>query len=159
MATLDRIDLHLLSELQKDGRRSMVELAQICGLSPTPCARRVRLLEKAGIIQGYTAIIDPAAIALKVSGFVQVKLERHTDTNVAQFRRALEPVDEVVSCHAITGEHDFILQVLATDLDTFNDVVMKRLLRIPCVRDVHSSIVLNTVKRSVRIPLTGVRPQ
>lgn len=151
--TLDRTDLRLLAELQADGRRSVVELAERIGLSQTPCARRIAKLEAAGVIEGYSAVVDPVKLGLKVQAFVQVKLERHTDENVAEFRRALQAIDEVVSCHATTGEHDFMLTVVAPDLESLANVVLKQLLKIPAVRDVHSSIVLETMKRSVRVPL------
>ena len=150
---LDRLDARILAELQADGRRPVIELAGRIGLSATPCARRVRQLESAGVIQGYTALIDPGRLGLKVQAFIQVKLERHTDENVAQFRHALEALEEVVSCYATTGEYDFLLQVIAADLDALSQIVLKRLLKIPSVRDVHSSIVLETMKRSVRVPL------
>lgn len=154
---LDSIDVRLLAELQQDGRRPVVELAERVGLSATPCARRIHQLEEAGIIQGYTAAIDPAQLGLRVRAFVQVKLERHTDENVAQFREALAAIDEVVSCYATTGEHDFMLQVLVPDLESLSDIVLKRLLRIPCVRDVESSLALETMKRSTRLPLGHLR--
>ena len=151
--TLDRTDLKLLAELQQDGRSSVVELAERVGLSPTPCARRIRKLEQAGVIEGYSAVVDPVKLGLKVQAFVQVKLERHSDENVAEFRRTLQLIDEVVSCHATTGEHDFMLTLVAPDLESLSNIVLKRLLKIPAVRDVHSSIVLETMKRSVRVPL------
>ena len=151
--TLDRYDAAILDELQKDGRRSIVELAEKVGLSGTPCARRVRLMEQAGIIEGYTAIIDPPQLGLKVQAFVQVKLDRHTDENVQQFRRAVEAMEEVVSCYAMTGAYDLLIQVVVEDLDALSNVVLKKLLKIRFVRDVHSSIVLNTFKRSARVPV------
>ncbi|MGB8327669.1 MAG: Lrp/AsnC family transcriptional regulator [Steroidobacteraceae bacterium] len=150
---LDRLDIRILTELQQDGRSPVVDLAARIGLSGTPCARRVRQLERGGVIQGYTAIVDPARLGLKVQAFVQVKLERHTDENIAQFRRELGALEEVVSCFATTGEYDFLLHVLATDLDALGHIVLQKLLKIPSVRDVHSSIVLDTMKRSVRVPL------
>lgn len=151
--TLDRYDAAILDELQKDGRRSIVELAEKVGLSGTPCARRVKLMEQAGIIQGYTAIIDPSRLGLKVQAFVQVKLERHTDDNLEQFRRAMDAMEEIVSCHAMTGEYDLLLQVAVPDLESLSNVVLRKLLKIRYVRDVHSSIVLNTFKRSARVPV------
>ncbi|HUI61119.1 MAG TPA: Lrp/AsnC family transcriptional regulator [Steroidobacteraceae bacterium] len=150
---LDRLDVRLVAELQRDGRRTVVELAEAVGLSGTPCARRLRRLEESGVIQGYTAVVDPGRLGLAVQAFVQVKLERHTDENIAQFRRALEALDEVVSCYATTGAYDFLLQVVATDLDALSNVVLKKLLKIPSVRDVYSSIVLDTMKRSAHVPL------
>jgi Lrp/AsnC family transcriptional regulator, leucine-responsive regulatory protein len=150
---LDRLDARIVAELQKDGRRAVVDLAEAIGLSGTPCARRIRLLEEAGVIQGYTAVVDPTRLGLKVQAFVQVKLERHTDEKLEQFRREVGALEEVVSCYATTGEHDYLLQVVAPDLESLSTIVLKKLLKIPGVRDVHSSIVLDTVKRSVRVPL------
>jgi Lrp/AsnC family transcriptional regulator, leucine-responsive regulatory protein len=150
---LDRRDTELLAALQQDGRRSVVELADLIGLSPTPCARRVKQLEEAGVIQGYTAIIDPHALGLTVQAFVQVKLERHTDDNVEQFKRALAHLDEVIGCFAMTGAHDFMVHVVVPDLESLQTVVLRKLLKIPSVRDLQSSIVLETVKHSGRLPL------
>jgi Lrp/AsnC family transcriptional regulator, leucine-responsive regulatory protein len=150
---VDRLDARILAELQREGRRAVNDLAAEIGLSATPCARRIRQLETAGVIQGYTAIVDPVRLGLTVQAFVQVKLERHTDENVAQFRQALESLEEIVSCYATTGAYDFLLQVVAADLEALSQIVLKKLLKIPSVRDVHSSIVLETMKRSSRLPL------
>ena len=154
---LDRTDARIIAELQQDGRRSVVELGERIGLSGTPCARRIKHLEKSGIILGYTAIVDPTRLGLKVQAFIQVKLERHTDENVAVFQRELEVLDQVISCQAVTGECDFMLQVVAPDLEALSELVLKRLLKIACVRDVHSHIVLNTIKHSTRVPLGHLR--
>jgi Lrp/AsnC family leucine-responsive transcriptional regulator len=150
---LDRYDAAILDELQRDGRLSIVDLAEEVGLSSTPCARRLKLMEQAGIIQGYTAVIDPNRLGLKVQAFVQVRLTRHTDENIEQFRRAVDSLEEVVSCHAMTGAYDLLLQVAVTDLEQLSNVVLKKLMSIRAVRDVHSSIVLHTIKRSSRIPV------
>lgn len=150
---LDRRDTQILAALQQDGRRSVVELADDIGLSPTPCARRVRQLEDAGVILGYAAVVEPRSLGLSVQAFVQVRLERHTDENVEQFKRALEHLEEVIACFAMTGAHDFILHVVVPDLDSLQTVVLRKLLKIPSVRDVQSSIVLETVKHSPRLPL------
>jgi Lrp/AsnC family leucine-responsive transcriptional regulator len=90
---------------------------------------------------------------LKVQAFVQVRLTRHTDENIEQFRRAVDGMEEVVSCHAMTGAYDLLLQVVVTDLEQLSNVVLKKLMHIRYVRDVHSSIVLNTIKRSTRVPV------
>jgi Lrp/AsnC family leucine-responsive transcriptional regulator len=150
---LDKYDAAILDELQRDGRLSIVDLAEEVGLSSTPCARRLKLMEQDGIIQGYTAVIDPNRLGLKVQAFVQVRLTRHTDENIEQFRRAVDSMEEVVSCHAMTGAYDLLLQVAVTDLEQLSNVVLKKLMNIRAVRDVHSSIVLNTIKRSSRIPV------
>jgi Lrp/AsnC family leucine-responsive transcriptional regulator len=150
---LDRTDARLLTELQQDGRRTVVELSERIGLSGTPCARRIRQLEQNGVIQGYTAVVDPVRLGLSVQAFVRVRLERQTDDNVAHFQQELQAIDAVVSCYAVTGDYDFLLQVVTTDLDVLSTIVLKQLLSIPSVRDVHSSIVLQTIKRSTRLPL------
>jgi Lrp/AsnC family leucine-responsive transcriptional regulator len=151
---LDRFDARILSELQRDGRLPVVELAETIGLSPTPCARRIKALESSGIVEGYTAILNPARVGLEVQAIVHVKLTEHTDETVERFQREIALLDEVTSCLAMTGNYDFILQVFAQDLDSLSTVILKKLLRIPHVRDVQSSVVLATVKRSTRVPLS-----
>ncbi len=150
---IDRFDAKILAALQKDGRLSIVDLAESIGLSPTPCARRVKALESAGAIEGYAAILNPQRIGLAVQAIVQVKLTEHTDETVARFEREIELMDEVTKCFAMTGSYDFILEVYGRDLDALSNVVLKKLIRVPNVRDLQSSVVLATVKRTARIPL------
>ena len=150
---LDRLDARILFELQREGRLPVVELAELIGLSPTPCARRIRSLESAGIIEGYAAILNPNRVGLEVQAIVHVKLTEHTDETVARFEREIALLDEVTNCFATTGAYDFILQVFGKDLESLSSVILKKLLRIPHVRDVQSSVVLATLKRSMRIPL------
>jgi Lrp/AsnC family leucine-responsive transcriptional regulator len=150
---LDRYDALILSALQRNGRLPVVELAESIGLSPTPCARRIKALESSGAIEGYTAILNPARIGLAVLAMVQVKLTEHTDETVARFEREIAQIDEVTKCFAMTGAYDFILEVYGKDLDALSNVVLKKLIRVPNVRDMQSSVVLATVKRSTRIPL------
>jgi Lrp/AsnC family leucine-responsive transcriptional regulator len=150
---LDRLDARILFELQREGRLPVVELAELIGLSPTPCARRIRSLESAGIIEGYAAILNPNRVGLEIQAIVHVKLTEHTDETVARFEREIALLDEVTNCFATTGAYDFILQVFGKDLESLSSVILKKLLRIPHVRDVQSSVVLATLKRSTRIPL------
>jgi Lrp/AsnC family transcriptional regulator, leucine-responsive regulatory protein len=150
---LDRYDSRILSALQRNGRLSVVELAESIGLSPTPCARRIKALESSGAIEGYAAILNPARVGLEVLAMVQVKLTEHTDETVARFEREIEQRDEFTKCFAMTGAYDFILEVYGKDLDALSNVVLKKLIRVPNVRDMQSSVVLATVKRSTRIPL------
>ena len=150
---LDRFDARILAELQRDGRLPVVELAQAIGLSATPCARRIKALESGGIIEGYAAILNPARAGLAVQALVHVKLTEHTDETVARFEREIDLLDEVTNCFATTGAYDFILQVFGKDLESLSSVILKKLLRIPHVRDVQSSVVLATIKRSTRVPL------
>ena len=150
---LDRFDARILSALQRNGRLPVVELAESIGLSPTPCARRIKALETSGAIEGYAAILNPARVGLEVLAMVQVKLTEHTDETVARFEREIAQMDEVTKCFAMTGAYDFILEVYGKDLDALSNVVLKKLIRVPNVRDMQSSVVLATVKRSTRIPL------
>lgn len=149
----DRFDARLLSALQRDGRLSVLALAEAIGLSPTPCARRIKALEALGAIEGYAAILNPARVGLGVLAIVQVKLTEHTDETVARFEKEIELMDEVTNCFAMTGSYDFLLQVYGKDLDALSNVVLKKLIRVPNVRDMQSSVVLATVKRTARIPL------
>jgi len=150
---LDRIDGRILAALQRDGRVSVVDLAEQVGLSPTPCARRVRRLEEAGVIEGYGARIDPKRVGHSVQAFVQVKLERHTDETAERFRIGLQDLPEVAAAYAMTGEMDFLLQVYVPDLDALGAFTLHRLMRLPGVRDVRSSLVLETMKRDRGVPL------
>jgi Lrp/AsnC family leucine-responsive transcriptional regulator len=154
---LDHFDAKILDALQRDGRRSVVDLAESIGLSPTPCARRIKALETEGAIEGYAAILNPARVGLAVLAIVQVKLTEHTDETVARFEREIELMDEVTKCMAMTGSYDFILEVYGKDLEALSNVVLKKLIRVPNVRDMQSSVVLETVKRTVRIPLTHLQ--
>jgi Lrp/AsnC family transcriptional regulator, leucine-responsive regulatory protein len=150
---LDRFDAKILDALQRDGRLSVVDIAESIGLSPTPCARRIKALESEGAIEGYAAVLNPALVGLAVLAIVQVKLSEHTDETVARFEREIQLMDEVTKCMAMTGSYDFILEVYGKDLEALSNVVLKKLIRVPNVRDLQSSVVLQTIKRTARIPL------
>ena len=154
---LDRTDLRILTLLQSDGRMSHVEIAAKVGLSPSPCARRIRRLESGGVVEKYTAVLDPKRVGQNVLAFVQIKLERHTDEIIGQFRRMLAERPEVISAHAMTGEMDFLLRVLVPDLDALGRLTLHQLLKFPGVRDVRSSLVLETLKSDAAVPLTAAR--
>ena len=123
------------------------------GLSPTPCARRIKALESAGAIEGYAALLNPARIGLAVLAIVQVKLTEHTDETVARFEREIERMHEFTKIFAMTGSYDYNQEVYGKDLDALSNVVLKKLIRVPNVRDMQSSVVLATIKRTTRIPL------
>jgi Lrp/AsnC family leucine-responsive transcriptional regulator len=154
---LDRFDAKILDALQRDGRLSVVDLAELIGLSPTPCARRIKALESEGAIEGYAAVLNPARVGLAVLAIVQVKLTEHTDETVARFEREIQRMDEVTKCLAMTGSYDFILEVYGKDLEALSNVVLKKLIRVPNVRDLQSSVVLQTIKRTARIPLAHLQ--
>lgn len=150
---LDRIDLALLAELQGDGRISNTDLAERVKLSPSACLRRVQRLEAAGIIAGYAALLDPARLGLGLQAFVRVQLARHDADTIAAFSQRVNDWDEVVACHALTGDMDYLLHVVVQDLDHFSRFLLDRLLSGDFVADVNSSFVLRSVKQTRRLSL------
>lgn len=153
METLDKFDLHILAQLQADGRLTNAELAQRVGLSAAPCWRRVRALEEAGYIKGYHADIDRHKIGLGVLAFVRVDAERNTGEGTRAMEEAIRQVPQIVSCHYISGTGTFELQVVAQDLDSFSRLVRDVLLNLPNVKDLHTSFSLGEVKASSAWPL------
>ena len=152
-AHLDRTDLLLLAELQQSGRQTNAELAERVHLSPSACLRRVQRLEREGVIAGYRAEVDPDRIGLGLHAFVRVQLTRHDAEAVAAFAGFVNDWDEVVACHALTGDMDYLLQVVVRDLEHFSRFLLDRLLNQTGVADVNSSFVLRTVKAFRGLPV------
>ncbi|AER54985.1 Lrp/AsnC family transcriptional regulator [Pseudoxanthomonas spadix] len=150
---LDRTDLRLLALLQTQGRASNAELAAQINLSPSACLRRTQRLEAAGVISGYGARLEARALGLGLQAFVRVQLEHHDQPAIDRFAAAVTCWDEVVACHALAGDMDYLLQVLVRDLDHFSRFLLDKLLASSGVADVNSSFVLRTVKDAVGIPL------
>lgn len=150
---LDRTDLRMLALLQRRGRITNTELAAAVRLSPSACLRRLQRLERDGVITGYGARIDPLAVGLGLAAFVRVQLERHGRVAVERFVTQVEGWDEVVACHALSGDMDYLLHVRVSDLDHFSAFLLDRLLNTEGIADVNSSVVLRTVKRSHSLPL------
>jgi Lrp/AsnC family leucine-responsive transcriptional regulator len=150
---LDRTDLALLAELQADGRISNADLSERVRLSASACLRRVQRLETAGIIAGYAALLDPARLGLGLQAFVRVQLARHDAETIAAFSARVNEWDEVVACHALTGDMDYLLHVAVQDLDHFSRFLLDRLLSGDFVADVNSSFVLRSVKQTRRLSL------
>ncbi|MBO1076439.1 Lrp/AsnC family transcriptional regulator [Roseomonas marmotae] len=150
---LDAIDRRILAALQRDGRLTNVQLAEEVGLSPSPCLRRVRMLEVAGIISGYSAALDRQRIGLGLTVFVGVKVERHRDETAAAFREAVQSVPEILSCHLVSGEADFLLQVVVPDLAGYERLLLGTLLKMPGVIDIRSNFAIQTVKPPGPLPL------
>jgi Lrp/AsnC family leucine-responsive transcriptional regulator len=153
METLDKFDLHILQELQADGRLTNAELAQRVGLSAAPCWRRVRALEEAGFITGYRAEIDRQKIGLGVLAFVRVDAERTTGLAMRQMEEAIRRIPQIVACHYISGAGTFELQVVSRDLDSFSQFAREVLVNLPNVKDLHTSFSLGEVKASSQWPL------
>ena len=150
---LDRTDLAILAELQREGRLSNADLAERVKLSPSACLRRVQRLEQAGVLAGYAALIDPVRVGLGLQAFVRVQLARHEADAVATFTARVNRWDEVVACHALTGEMDYLLHVVVQDLEHFSRFLLDHLLNASGVADVNSSFVLRTVKPPRGLPL------
>jgi Lrp/AsnC family leucine-responsive transcriptional regulator len=146
MIELDDIDRRIISELQRDGRLAIVDLADRVGLSSTPCLRRVKRLEAEGLIRRYAALVDPKALGLGTQALVQVTLDDHSEPVVEAFEAAIRQRPEVIACYAVTGEMDFLLQVQVADLEAFSEFALKALLRMPGVRGTKSSFIMQTIK-------------
>ncbi|OAI11413.1 AsnC family transcriptional regulator [Methylomonas koyamae] len=143
---LDRYDRQILEILQTDGRISNQELADRIGLSPSPCLRRVRALEEAGLIVGYRALLDAKALGLSLTALVQISMDRHTPERFASFEAAVAEIPEVMECLLITGQAaDYQLKVAVKDLDAYQELLLKRITGISGVSGVHSSFVLRRV--------------
>jgi Lrp/AsnC family transcriptional regulator, leucine-responsive regulatory protein len=155
MATfpLNRTDRRLLEILQRDGHLTNLELAERVSLSPSACLRRVRALEKAGVIRRYVAVVDPRKVGLGLMAFVNVKLEKRGRMPTDAFARAVKDWPEVLACHSLTGDMDYLLRVQVEDLEHFARFVMDSLLKHPGVLDVKSSFVLEEVKETTALPL------
>src|SRR5690606_9117754 len=144
--TLDRTDLRLLVEIQQHGRATNAELAARVNLSPSACLRRLQRLEAEGVIAGYGARLEPRAIGLGLQAFVRVQLSKHGNEAIDHFIAAVQLWDEVVACHALTGDMDYLLHIYVRDLDHFSAFLLDKLLNAAGVADVNSSFVLRTVK-------------
>ena len=143
---IDDIDRRILRALQHDGRMPVQALAEQVGLSASPCARRVRLLEEAGIIKGYAAVIDEAKLGFAVSVFVSVKLDRQVDEALKKFEAAVKSYPEVVDCWLMTGARDYLIRIATADLVEFEEFLTSKLTRIDGVSAIESSIPLRRVK-------------
>lgn len=146
---IDSFDRDILSTLRSDARISVLDLSERVGLSPTPVARRIRRLEQAGIIRGYTALIDEAALGFEVSVFVSVKLDKQVDDALATFETAISSFPEVVDCWLMTGNRDYLLRVVTTGLGEFEQFLVGRLTKVRGVASIESSIPLRRVKAGI----------
>lgn len=156
---LDAIDQKILATLQEDGRLANVELAARVGLSPSACLRRVNVLESEGYIEGYSARLNPKRLGLGVLAFAQVQVAQHSESETETLRRTVLAMPEVLACYATAGAFDYMLKIVAPDLDAYENLVMKRLLKIADVRDVRSTFVLEPIKEVAGLPIFGLAPK
>jgi Lrp/AsnC family leucine-responsive transcriptional regulator len=150
---LDEVDRKILAQLQTDGRMSLSDLAGKVGLSPSPCLRRVRILEREGVISRYVAVLDQRAVGLPVSVFVSIKLERQKQDALDQFAKAIARWPEVLECYLMTGPRDYWLRVVVPDLAAYERFVKQKLTRLDGVASIESSFALEQVKYSNVLPI------
>ncbi|WP_374299685.1 Lrp/AsnC family transcriptional regulator [Ferrovibrio sp.] len=156
---LDAFDHKILAALQRNGRLSNVDLAEEVGLSPSPCLRRVKRLEQDGYIRGYRAVLDRRKVGLGLTVYVDIKVEKHSTENAAMHQRLLEAIPEVVAAHMVSGEADFVAEVVVPDLAAYETLLTERLLSLPMVKDVRSNFVIRQVKTDAALPLSHLAPE
>lgn len=156
---IDPTDRRILQALQENARLSHVELSERVHLSASQCHRRLRKLEEDGVIEGYGARLDPERVGLGVTAFVSVSLGQHGENPAERFAAAIASIPEVLECYSVTGESDYLLRVIAPDLKSFSEFLMHRLMAVPGVTGVKSSIALECLKRSSALPLPPGPPQ
>ena len=148
---LDQIDRRILQVLQKDGRISNVDLAEKVHLSPTPCLERVRRLERDGFILGYVAVLDPERLEAGLLAFVQISLDRTTPDVFERFAKAANGEPAIVECHMVAGGFDYLLKVRVADMDAYRRFLGANLSILPGVRETHTYMVMEQVKRSAEV--------
>jgi Lrp/AsnC family transcriptional regulator, leucine-responsive regulatory protein len=151
--SLDSFDRQILETLQVEGRLTNAELADRIHLSATPCLRRVKALQEEGVILGYGARVDKSKVHLGLTVIVGVKVDGHRDANAVAIQEAFRTMPEVISCHLISGEFDFLLECVFPDIAGYEQFLMGRLLKLPMVKDVRSNFVIRTVKDGAPLPL------
>lgn len=151
---LDKYDKLILQTIQKQGRISNQELAEAINLSPSPCLRRVRQLEDAGLIDGYVALVNARELGLTLLSFIQISMDKHTPERFASFEKTVAEFPQVLECHLITGQSaDYLLKVIVKDMDDFQQFLLNQLTRIDGVSGVHSSFVLKSPVKSTALPI------
>jgi Lrp/AsnC family leucine-responsive transcriptional regulator len=156
---VDLVDRRMLEILQHDGRISNAALAERLLLSPSPCLRRMRALERSGVIAGYRAVLDREALGLGLTVFVELKVEGHSRHSADTIREALMRTPEVVSAHVVSGTADILAEVVVTDLSAYERLLFDVLLEIPQVVDVRSNFAMRALKPSAPLPLPGSSPR
>jgi Lrp/AsnC family leucine-responsive transcriptional regulator len=152
-ADLDALDRRILGCLQANGRMSLAELSAKVGLSPSPCLRRIRSLERSGVIARYVAVLDQRMVGLPVSVFVSIKLEKQKQDSLDRFAKAVERWPEVLECYLMTGSRDYWLRVVVPDLEAYERFVKQKLTRLEGIASIESSFALEQVKYTNLLPI------
>lgn len=150
---IDATDMKILQIVQENGRLSNAEIAEQVSLSPSPCWKRLKRLESSGIIRGYQAMLDRRMLGFGVVAFVNISLDNHTQKVCRAFEAGVMAMPEVIACHNTTGAHDYLLQILAEDFDTYSEFVLDRLRTLPGVKEMLSTVSMRELKSSVKLPL------
>ncbi|MBP1859843.1 DNA-binding Lrp family transcriptional regulator [Rhizobium herbae] len=157
MPSLDKFDIAILRILQEDARATNVEIAERVNLSPSPCLRRIRNLEKSGVLRGYRADIDRKQVGLGLTVFVEIKVARHSQENALSQQESLMVIPEVVSCFMISGSADFLAEVVVADLAAYETLLTETLLALPGVADIRSNFAIRTIKTGGALKLPEPR--
>jgi Lrp/AsnC family transcriptional regulator, leucine-responsive regulatory protein len=150
---LDSTDRRILELLQANSNITNAQLSVEIGLSPAPTLERVKKLENAGIIKSYHAVVDPASVGMGVMTFVTVSLKGHNKENIEKFSKAIAGIEEVIECHHVTGQADFILKIIAPDIPAYQNLMLEKVSNIEVVDNMQSTIILSTFKDSKVIPI------
>ncbi len=145
---LDETDRRILRALEADGRVTNQDLAAAVGLSPSPCLRRLRRLEDAGVIRGYTALVDPRAHGWTMAAIATIRLSRQNEDEIVAFEQAVRGWEEVLECHLVTGSRDYILKVMTEGLEHYERFIKEKIARLRCVASIETSFVMNTIKHN-----------
>ena len=150
---LDRYSLKILQQLQRDARQTVQQLSDAVGLSATPCWKRIKDMEAAGVIRGYTVLVDPQRVGLNLAVVVEANLSQHSEELVRRFEQAVADSPQIVRCLSTTGQSDYILTVLVADIKHYEQFLHDTIFKLPGVTHVRSSIVLKEVKAAVGLPI------
>lgn len=156
MTFLDKQNVALLTELQRDARQTVQQLAERIALSATPCWKRIKEMESAGIIIGYTALVDREKVGLSLCVIAELNLGKHNEDEVKRFEKAVAACPQIISCYATTGQADYVLKVLVPDIKRYERFLHETVFKLPGVTHVRSSVVLKEMKSETRLPIESV---
>ena len=151
---LDEVDVQILALLQDDGRVTNADLAKHVGLSPPSVLQRVRILEKAGLIKGYHAILDADRLGLRVTVLAMISLSLHQEQPIERFRRSVQEIPEILECYHVSGEFDYLLRIVVKDIRAYEQLVREKLSKIKGIRQIKTSFVLSVPKSSTKLPIS-----